>query len=405
MTAIHVALLGFGTVGQGVYEVIRTSQERLQFYLKKPVKVTAVLVNNKEKHKAIANEVLLTDNFDDILALPQLDIVIDAIVGKASYPYLKRSIERGCHIVTANKEMFAAYGEELLALAERHHKAVGFEAAVAGGIPIIQTLRKLLNINKVTKVEGIVNGTSNFILTSMREEGLPFADTLKIAQARGYAEADPTNDIEGFDAYYKALVLGQVVFGGYPKEEHIYRKGITSITQEDIRQAESLGLRFKHVAKIEKQEDAIHCKVQPVLVAASHPFYGVEGVQNAVSIDADIVGNIALTGPGAGKFPTASAMIEDLLHLYQEQVPPFHPQPKTTGVEVKNSRGKWLLFHRSFDASLLPQEFTNVDRLNEGTLFFEAKEEDVRAFEKQYPEVSIYPVEGEFFFTRQAIHA
>ena len=216
MTAINVALLGFGTVGQGVYEIIQTSQERLQFYLKKPVKVVAVLVNNKAKHKSIKNEVLLTDNFEEIIGLPQLDIVVDAIVGKASYPYLKRSIEKGCHIVTANKEMFAEHGEELLSLAEKYYTGVGFEATVGGGIPVIQTLRKLLNINRVTKVEGIINGTSNFILTSMREEGQPFADTLKVAQEKGYAEADPTNDIEGFDAYYKALILSQVVFGGLP---------------------------------------------------------------------------------------------------------------------------------------------------------------------------------------------
>ena len=144
-------------------------------------------------------------------------------------------------------------------------------------------------------------------------------DTLKVAQEKGYAEADPTNDIEGFDAYYKALILSQVVFGGLPREEDIFRKGITSITEEEIQQADSIGLKFKHVAKLENYENTIQCKVQPVLVSASHPFYGVEGVTNAVSIDADIVGNIALTGPGAGKYPTASAVIEDLLHLYQEQ--------------------------------------------------------------------------------------
>ncbi|MFB9988904.1 homoserine dehydrogenase [Bacillus benzoevorans] len=403
MTAINVALLGFGTVGQGVYEIIQTSQERLQFFLKKPVKIAAVLVNNKEKHKAIEKEVLLTDNFEEILGLPQLDIVIDAIVGNASFPYLKRSIERGCHIVTANKEMFASHGEELLSLAARYQTAAGFEATVGGGIPVIQTLRKLLNINRVTKVEGIINGTSNFILTSMREEDQPFADTLKIAQEKGYAEADPTNDIEGFDAYYKALVLSQVVYGELPQEEHVYRKGITSITQNEIQQAEALGLKFKHVAKIEKYENAIQCRVQPVLVSASHSFYGVEGVQNAVSIDADIVGNITLTGAGAGKYPTASAVIEDLLHLYQEPVPVYTEKEQEASEQVRSSKGKWLIFNNSIDASRLPQEFTGVDRLNEQTLYFEAVEKDVRAFEKQSPEIAVYPVEGEFFFAGKTL--
>ena len=403
MTAINVALLGFGTVGQGVYDIIQTSQERLQFFLKKPVKVVAVLVNNIEKHKSIEHEVLLTDSFEDIIELPHLDIVIDAIVGKASFPYLKRSIKRGCHIVTANKEMFAEHGEELLSLAAKNQTAAGFEATVAGGIPIIQTLRKLLNINVVTKVEGIINGTSNFILTSMREEGQPFADTLKVAQEKGYAEADPTNDIEGFDAYYKALILSQVVFGGVPQEEDIFRKGITSITEKEIQQADSIGLKFKHVAKLEKYDNTIQCKVQPVLVSASHPFYGVEGVTNAVSIDADIVGNIALTGPGAGKYPTASAVIEDILHLYQEPVPVFTGRNPQRGEQLKQRGGKWLIFSRSVDASLLPQQFTSVDQLNEQTLYFEALEKDVRAFEKQNPEIAIYPVEGEFFFTEKTL--
>lgn len=403
MTAINIALLGFGTVGQGVYEIIQTSQERLQFYLKKPVKVAAVLVNNKHKHKSIENEVLLTDNFEDIIKLPQLDIVIDAIVGKASFPYLKRSIERGCHVVTANKEMFASHGEELLSLAANNQTAVGFEATVGGGIPVIQTLRKLLNINRVTKVEGIINGTSNFILSSMREEGRSFADALKTAQEKGYAEADPTNDIEGFDAYYKALVLCQVVYGRLPQEAQIYRKGITAITQREIQQAEALGLRFKHVAKIEKYENRIQCSVQPVLTADSHPFYGVEGVQNAVSIHADIVGNIALTGAGAGKYPTASAVIEDLLHLYQEQVPFFTGSDQEASEQVKQSGGKWLIFN-DVDASRVPQEFSCVERLNEQTLYFEAEEKDVRAFEKQNPELNVYPVEGEFFFSEKTIN-
>lgn len=403
MTVINVALLGFGTVGQGVYEIMQTSQERLQFHLKKPVKIVAVLVNNKEKHKTIENEVLLTDSFEEILGLPQLDIVIDAIVGKASYPYLKRSIERGCHIVTANKEMFAEHGEELLSLAEKHYTGVGFEATVGGGIPIIQTLRKLLNINRVIKVEGIINGTSNFILTSMREEGQPFADTLKIAQEKGYAEADPTNDIEGFDAHYKALILSQVVFGGIPREKDVFRKGITSITQKEIQHAESLGLKFKHVAKIEKYENAIQCRVQPVLVSDGHPFYGVEGVQNAVSIDADIVGNITLTGAGAGKYPTASAVIEDLLHLYQEPVSVFTGKDQEVREQVKDREGKWLIFNNSFDTSRLAQEFTSVDQLNEQTFYFEAIEKDVRTFEKLNPEITVYPVEGEFFFTGKTL--
>lgn len=400
--AINIALLGFGTVGKGVYEIIQQHQERLQFFLKQPVKVVAVLVHNPSKHRSIENEVLLTDRFEEILQLPELDIVIDAIVGKASYPYLKQSIERGCHVVTANKEMFASFGSELLLLADEYDTSIGFEAAVAGGIPIIQTIRKLLNINKVTKVEGIINGTSNFILTFMREKGESFAGTLKMAQEKGYAEADPTNDIEGFDAYYKALILSQVVFGRTPQEEHVVRKGITFITEKEIKAAESLGLKFKHIAKLENCSNGIQCRVRPVLVSSDHPFYGVEGVQNAVSIDADIVGNISLTGPGAGKFPTASAIIEDLLHLYQEEIPFYHDSD-TVCAEVEQRMGKWLIINHRIERSLMPEAFVNVDFLNEQVLYFEAMEQDVNVFEAKYPDIAVYPVEGEFVFVGETL--
>ena len=247
-------------------------------------------------------------------------MVVDAIVGiEPGFTYVRKAIERGCHVITANKEMFAHHGKELMDLASKHQASIGFEATVAGGIPIIQTLRKLLNVNRITKVEGIINGTSNFILTNMREKGLSFAEVLKTAQENGYAEADPTNDVEGFDAYFKAIILSHVVYGEGPKPENIVRKGISQITTEDINQATSLGLKYKHIAKLEKQGNEIQCHVEPVLISSDHPFYSVEGVQNAISIEADIVGNITLLGPGAGKLPTASAIIEDFLHLYQEQ--------------------------------------------------------------------------------------
>ncbi|WP_428910944.1 homoserine dehydrogenase [Niallia sp. Krafla_26] len=319
MSAIHVALLGLGTVGKGVLETIHTHQERLQFALGKPVKVTAVLVRNVNKHTIQDETILLTDQFED-LQLEKADVVIDAIVGvEPGFTYVRKAIEKGCHVITANKEMFAHHGKELMELARKHHVSIGFEATVGGGIPVIQTLRKLLNINRITKVEGVINGTSNFILTNMREKGLSFEEVLKTAQESGYAEADPTNDVEGFDAYFKALVLSHVVFGEVPKPEHTVRKGISQIKIEDINHATSLGLKYKHIAKLEKQGDVITCNVEPVLISNDHPFYSVEGVQNAVSIDADIVGNITLLGPGAGKLPTASAVIEDFLHLYQEQ--------------------------------------------------------------------------------------
>ena len=404
MSSINIGLLGFGTVGKGVYETIQTHQDRLQFFLGKPVKIVAVLVRNLSKHPLQDSEILLTDSFEEMMQLEELDVVIDAIVGtEPGYTYIKRAIERNCHVITANKEMFAHHGQELLSLAKNHQVSVGFEATVGGGIPVIQTLRKLLKINRVTKIEGIINGTSNFILTSMREDGLSFEETLAIAQEKGYAEADPTNDIEGFDAYFKALVLSDVAFGTLPEKENIVRKGITNITQEQIQLAVALGLKFKHVVKLEKHAGRIQCEIQPILVPVSHPFYSIEGVQNAVSIHADIVGNISLVGPGAGKFPTASAVIEDLLHLYQEQIPSYFNR-ESESTDQKEEVGQWLIFNQHQAQYLFPQTLEKVE-LSDQLLYVKGQEEDIRNFESQYPDAKLYSIEGLFQFSKETIPA
>ncbi|MFK9094064.1 homoserine dehydrogenase [Bacillus salipaludis] len=320
MTVIKVAILGFGTVGEGVYRTIQSHTDELATVLGKKVEVAAVLIKNKQKQREISEEVLVTTDFADILNLPQLDVVVEAIVDKEpSFSFLKKAIERGCHIITANKEMFAYHGKELLELAEVNNVSVGFEATVAGGIPVIQTLRQLLNINRVQQVQGILNGTTNFILTEMREGKQSFAEALSLAQENGFAEADPTNDIEGFDAFYKTMILSRIAFGEEPNWHDVEREGITSITSELIEKAEELGLRYKHIAHISKSGNQIKAKVKPVLVGKEHPFYHVEGVQNAVSVQSDIVGEITLQGPGAGMFPTASAVIEDLVHVFQNK--------------------------------------------------------------------------------------
>ena len=395
MSAIHIALLGLGTVGKGVLETIETHQGKLQSLLGKPVKISAILVKNLDKHVLEDKSILLTDQFEEIIGLDQLDVVIDVIVGKEpGFTYAKRAIERGCHFITANKEMFAHHGKELLELAEKHGVSVGFEATVAGGIPVIQTLRKLLNVNNITKVEGIINGTSNFILTNMRENQLPFEEVLVSAQEKGYAEADPTNDIEGYDAYFKGLVLSNVVFGELPKGEHIVRKGITHITKEQILAASSLGLKYKHVARLEKQGHEIKLFVEPVLVTETHPFYSVEGVQNAVSIDADIVGNITLLGPGAGKLPTASAVVEDLLHLFQEKSPRVF-----NGESIKqeeNESEHWLILNQEVNLTALQPLVQQAESLGDRNIYIKGNREEMNTIQLQYPELTLFPIAGEF---------
>ncbi|MBT2690686.1 homoserine dehydrogenase [Bacillus sp. ISL-47] len=379
MSAISVGLLGFGTVGKGVYETINKHQGRLKAILGKEVKVTAILVKNVDKHALPEKDVLLTDDFQKIIDLPKLDVVIDAIVGKEpGYTYLRQAITRGCHVITANKEMFAHHGSELKVLAKEHNVSLGFEATVGGGIPIIQTLKQLLNANKIERIEGILNGTSNFILTSMREEKLSFEAALKIAQEKGYAEADPENDIEGYDAFYKAVVLSELVFGKAPEWEKSTRIGITDISIEQINIASSLGLRFKHVASLEKEKSAVQCTVKPVLVGESHPLYRVEGVQNAVSIDADIVGNISLQGPGAGMFPTASAIIEDLIHLGTNDFPAVFEEFNAEGIDA--GLPIWALFGGA-DKAELPEDFDILGRVSADAVIVKASEAAVASLE------------------------
>ena len=345
MSVLKIALLGFGTVGKGVYKSIQSHGERLEKVLGKKVEIVAILVRNKQKQRRISGNILVTDNFEEIINLPQIDYMIEAIVGKEpAFTYLKRAVEKGSNIITANKEMFAYHGEELSLLAADKGVSLGYEATVGGGIPIIQTLRQLLKVNNIKQIKGILNGTSNFILTEMREKREPFASVLKTAQEKGYAEADPGNDVEGTDAFYKLMVLSKLAFGIQPEWKDVHVEGITSITREWIEEADRLHLKFKHIASIEWKDGKVIASVQPVLVGKSSPFYDVEGVENAVNIEADLVGSLTLRGPGAGMFPTASAVIEDLAQSR-------HQTDREAGIPIRDSSAQdnqkeanyWLL--------------------------------------------------------------
>ncbi|QED49681.1 homoserine dehydrogenase [Cytobacillus dafuensis] len=395
MSAIHIALLGYGTVGKGVYQTVQSHQKKLQAIFGKEVKISAILVKNLEKHHSPDDDVILTDDFDKIFSLEKLDIVIDAIVGKEPcFSYLQRAIKRGCHVITANKEMFAHYGSQLKRLANEHGVTLSFEATVAGGIPVIQTLKQLLNVNNIKKVQGILNGTSNFILTKMREENVPFSSALKLAQEKGYAEADPTNDVEGYDAFYKAVILSELAFGESPNWGESIREGIRGITPEQIEIFSSLGFRFKHVASIERTADGVQCAVKPVLVNEQHPFYHVEGVQNAVSIDGDIVGNISLQGPGAGMFPTASAILEDLVHINRKSVSPIFTEQKPDGDEA--STVSFWAIGGDVNASILPTPIQVIERIHPNVLLVKAPEETVYAI--HLPNVHVYQILGDVVY-------
>ena len=382
-----MALLGYGTVGKGVYNTIESHQSRLQQIYGKPVKVVAILVKHLKKHVNPSPEILLTDNFSEIEQIQDLHIVVETIVGtEPAFTYCKKAIQKGCHLVTANKEMFAHFGEELISLAKKFNVSVRYEATVAGGIPVIGALRQLYQVNKIERLEGILNGTSNYILTKMRKDKITFEEALKLAQEKGYAEADPTNDVEGYDAFYKGKILSQLVFQKSPTT--ILIKGISSITAAQIDIATSLHLRFKHVVTLFKESGEVSLRVEPVLVSDSHPFYATEGVQNIVSIESDVTGKIQLQGPGAGMYPTASAVVEDMANVGDVYV----GVRSSTSIESVSKEGgdsfSWLVFFNKKPAVVNQR----IHYVHPNALLIEGKEEEVKScFEKE--EVAYYKLD------------
>ncbi len=367
-----IAILGFGTVGQGVYEGIKTNEKRLEQLIGEPIQICAVLVKDITKDRTIEREVLVTNNIEEILKIPDLQIVFEAIVGtEPCFTYLKRFIEKGCHVITANKVMLAHHGIELVNLAQEKGVTVRYEATVAGGVPIISTLCSILKTNHILKLEGILNGTSNFILTEMRKHGCTFEEALKLAKQLGYAEQDPTNDVDGYDAYYKLIILYRCIFGREPNWKVIEREGISTITQQYVELAQVFGLRFRHVAHISL--DAKDCWVKPVLVDETHPFYSIDGVDNTIHIQGTLVGGLTFTGAGAGRYPTASAMIEDFVQIFQQKnhlfphVLPFIDERKHES-EIRNS--DWAIFTDQETASMIKSESPIIQERKNGKIVF-----------------------------------
>ncbi|MFC7063292.1 homoserine dehydrogenase [Halobacillus seohaensis] len=313
---IRVALLGFGTVGQGVYEILQNKQKQLTDLIGEDVEICGLLVQNKLKERAISDYVFITDNFEDIIN-QNPDVIFEAINGEEpSHSYLKEALDKNIHVVTANKVMFATYGQELLEKAGKY-TSIGYEATTASGTPVIGTLMNLLQVNQITKVEAILNGTSNYILTAMQEDGKPFSEALQEAQDKGYAEADPTNDIEGYDAFYKLMIVSQLLYNRQPLWSEVPLQGISHISEKDITKAKQQGEKFRHVATLELVNDSIQANVQPISLPSSHGLYAIDGVDNAIDVTGDLVGSVTLRGPGAGKLSTASAMVEDFVRIFQ----------------------------------------------------------------------------------------
>lgn len=317
MATIKAAILGFGTVGQGIYHVLNEKREELRQKLGVEIEVAKILVRDTSKERVPGTKHLLTDSIEDVLADKGVQVVFEAIVNEEpAYSYLKAAVERKCHVVTANKVMFAKRGQELQELAKQNGVFVGFEATVAGGVPVIKTMKNILLVNTVSRIQGILNGTTNYMLTKMRVENWSYEEALAEAQRLGYAEADPYNDVSGQDAFKKLMVLSDLAFGKQPAWSEVEVIGIDSLTEQELTKAKEQGLRYRHVAEVEQLADGqIIGRVAPLLVDKDHPLYPIDDVFNAVTMETNYIGTLTLIGPGAGMYPTASVMVEDYAEI------------------------------------------------------------------------------------------
>lgn len=317
MATIKAAILGFGTVGQGIYHILNEKREELKNKLGIELEVAKILVTDTSRERVPGTKHLYTDNIEDVLEVKGLQVVFEAIVNEEpAFTYLKKAVEHKCHVITANKVMFAKRGRELQELAKKNGVFVGFEATTAGGVPVIKTMKNILLVNDVSRIQGILNGTTNYILTKMRAEGWSFEEALKEAQRLGYAEADPYNDISGQDAFKKLMILSDLAFGEQPDWAEVEVIGIDTITAEQVKEAKEQGLRYRHVAEVERKEDgSIVAKIAPLLVDKEHPLYPIDDVFNAVALETNYIGTLTLVGPGAGMYPTASVMVEDYAEI------------------------------------------------------------------------------------------
>ena len=319
MKPLQVGLLGIGTVGLGTWTVLRRNAEEIARRAGRPIRITWIAERALERAREVtrgADDVNLTDDAAKVLGNPDIDIVVELIGGiEPARTFILQAIDQGKHVVTANKALLARHGNEIFAAAHRKGVMVAFEGAVAGGVPIIKALREGLTANRIEWIAGIINGTSNFILSEMRAKGASFGTVLSEAQARGYAEADPTFDIEGIDAAHKLTIMSAIAFGVPMQFDKVYTEGISKLTGEDIRYAEEMGYRIKLLGITRRTAAGIELRVHPTLIPAKRLIANVEGVMNAVLVKGDAVGATMYYGAGAGAEPTASAVIADLVDV------------------------------------------------------------------------------------------
>jgi len=333
---VNVAVLGYGTIGSGVVEVLRTNADIVKKNAGDEISVKYVLDLKDLTETKVAD--IWTKDFNDILNDPEVDIVVEVMGGTgAAYTFVKASLEAGKSAVTSNKALVAAYGPELIRIAREKNCNFMFEASVGGGIPLIRPLQRCLTADDITDITGILNGTTNFILTKMYEEGSEFDATLKEAQALGYAEADPTADVEGYDTCRKIAILTALANGRFVDFNDFICKGITDITDIDIAYAKAMGRKIKLLGSSVKQNGKVIGMVGPFMLDPSSPLYAVDGVMNAVSVKGNMVGEVMFYGAGAGSLPTASAVVSDIIVEAQHLHENIHMEMEPEKLEISNA--------------------------------------------------------------------
>ncbi len=316
MKPVTIGLLGLGTVGQGVATILARNAAEIERRTGRPIHVTRAAVRNRSKAEALALGIDITTDAAALVSDPTIDIVCEAIGGEdPTLSLLHSAIDNGKHVVTANKALIAVHGNALLEAARAKGVAVAYESCVAGGIPIIKALREGLSANRIEWLAGIINGTGNFILSEMAEKGRSFEDVLAEAQAYGYAEADPTFDVEGIDAAHKLTIMASVAFGMPLEFDAVYTEGISKIQREDVEFAQELGYRIKHLGVARQRDDGVELRVHPTLIPERRLLANVNGVMNAVVVHGDAVGPTLYYGAGAGSEPTGSSMVADIIDI------------------------------------------------------------------------------------------
>ena len=329
MKKVKIALLGLGNVGKGVLSIIRENKEQIVKRSGYEVEIAKILVRDKDKDRGIEiPSEILTTNYDDILNDDDIKIVVEVMGGiDPAKEYIIRAMEAKKQIVTANKMLLATCGDEVFEKADEMGVSFQYEASVAGGIPIINGINESLTANKINTLYGIVNGTTNYILSKMELENLNFEDVLKEAQDKGYAEADPTSDIEGYDAQYKLVILSSLAFGTKINPENVYREGITKINSIDMEYASSFGMVIKLLAIAKEENGELELRVHPTMIPETHPLANVYDSFNAVFINGNAVGDMMFYGRGAGSLPTGSAVVSDIISILRNNVEVENMQP------------------------------------------------------------------------------